>query len=170
MTMLVQEISTGYAPALIDGNLYPAPAAERPQLRCSLDGFNAFMAITEWNDKDIRERFYCLYLNRANRLIGFRCISVGGVSGTVADIKLMLQPALQMRCPASSMMVAHNHPSGNGRPSDADISLTRKLIGACRTMDIAMLDHIIILGDGTEKTPVPGQKYYSFADEGMLNA
>lgn len=106
---------------------------------------------------DLRhEEFYVLYLNRANRPITFKQISTGGVSGTVADVKIILKHAIELL--ASSICAFHNHPSGNLKPSQADIELTRKIREAGKLVDVLLLDHLII-GD---------KNYYSFADEGML--
>lgn len=102
------------------------------------------------------EEFYVLYMNRSNRPITFKHISTGGVTGTVADTKIILKHALELL--ASSFIAFHNHPSGNLNPSQADIALTKKLKAAAELIDVALLDHLII-GD---------KNYYSFADEGML--
>jgi DNA repair protein RadC len=83
-------------------------------------------------------------------------VSQGGVSGTVADAKIIFNAALEQL--ASGIILAHNHPSGNLQPSQADLSLTRRLVEAGKLLDIAILDHIIIAG----------KAYYSFADEGQL--
>lgn len=97
-----------------------------------------------------------LMLNRANEVIERKCVSVGGTSGTVVDIKLVLKVAIDHR--ASGFIAVHNHPSGNLEPSPADNELTRRLKDAGRIIDMPMLDHLIISERG----------YYSFADEGML--
>ncbi len=102
------------------------------------------------------EEFWVIFLNRQNNVIKLDCISKGGVSGTVVDIRLILKPAIE--CLASGMILAHNHPSGNLKPSQEDISLTKKVKEAASMMDISLQDHIII-GD---------QAYFSFADEGLL--
>lgn len=102
------------------------------------------------------EEFYVLYLNRANKVICHKQISSGGISGTVADVRIILRHALEQL--ASHIIAVHNHPSGNLKPSDADIRLTRQLKEAAKLMDIHLLDHLII----AEKS------YYSFADEGIL--
>lgn len=102
------------------------------------------------------EHFYTIYLNRANRVIGVKKISEGGVSGTVADPKVILKEALLLN--ASCLILAHNHPSGNMRPSESDLHLTRKLKTAATAMDMSVLDHLII-STGT---------FYSFADEGQI--
>ncbi len=102
------------------------------------------------------EEFWILLLNRANRLISRQLIGRGGVSGTVADTRLIFKFAIEGL--ASSLILCHNHPSGNLDPSKADISLTRKLYKAGELMDIPILDHVIV-GE---------QDHYSFADEGMI--
>ncbi|MBL7847532.1 MAG: DNA repair protein RadC [Cyclobacteriaceae bacterium] len=102
------------------------------------------------------EEFWVLLLNRANRLIRKQRISEGGVSGTVADPKVIFKGALDHL--ASGIIVAHNHPSGNRTASQSDIDLTRKLKEAGKFLEIQLLDHLIVCGP----------KYFSFADEGML--
>lgn len=102
------------------------------------------------------EEFWMLLLNRANRLIRKQRISEGGVSGTVADPKLIFKGALDHL--ASGIIVAHNHPSGNRTASQSDIDLTRKLKEAGKFLEIQLLDHLIVCGP----------KYFSFADEGLL--
>ena len=103
-----------------------------------------------------REAMLALYLNRANHTIGYTIISIGGVSQTVCDPKLIFQTALLTH--ASAFILIHNHPSGNTKPSQTDISLTEKVKSASILLDIQFLDHLII----TENS------YYSFADEGHL--
>ncbi|MDB4334780.1 DNA repair protein RadC [bacterium] len=103
------------------------------------------------------EEFWVLLLNRANKIIGSQKISQGGLSGTVIDVRLIMKNALdQLAC---SMILCHNHPSGNTRPSESDISITKKIKAAGKTMDIQVLDHII----------VTDQAFFSFADEGVMN-
>ncbi len=102
------------------------------------------------------ESFWILLLNRANRVIRKVNISEGGISGTVADPKKIFKMALEHN--ASSVILCHNHPSGNNQPSEADIRLTRKLKDAGLMLDMPVLDHLII----------GGESYFSFADEGMI--
>jgi len=102
------------------------------------------------------EEFWILLLNRANHVIDKFQVSKGGVTGTVVDPKIIFRKAVE--CSASGIILCHNHPSGNDNPSDADRSLTRKVRDAGSLLDIMVLDHIIIAGDG----------YYSFADNGIL--
>ena len=103
------------------------------------------------------EEFYVLCLNRAHRLLGIHLISSGGVTSTVADAKSIFRTALQ-HASVTSVVLAHNHPSGQTYPSDADILLTEKLCAAAKHLDLTVLDHLIIAG----------RKYYSFADDGAL--
>lgn len=126
---------------------------QRPQITCSRDAYE----ILQVNLVDLaHEEFWVLLLNRANRVIGRERISSGGVAGTVVDAKLVFSKALgQVAC---SVILAHNHPSGNLRPSQADLQLTTKLVKAGKNLDIAVLDHLIVTEAG----------YYSFADEGQL--
>lgn len=102
------------------------------------------------------EEFWILTLNRANKIISTEQISIGGVAGTVVDAKLVFNKALQQL--ASSIIMAHNHPSGNLRPSQADLDLTRKLKAAGQLLDIQVLDHLIITSHG----------YTSMADEQLM--
>ena len=102
------------------------------------------------------EEFWIILLNRANLVIKKIPVSSGGVSGTIADPKLIFKPALENL--ASGVILVHNHPSGNIRPSEADINLTRKLKSAGAFLEIPVLDHLIFTNSG----------YYSFADEGQL--
>jgi DNA repair protein RadC len=102
------------------------------------------------------ELFAVLYLNRANKIKNFEIISIGGMTGTVADPRIILKRALEEN--ATSLVLSHNHPSGNLRPSRADEELTIKIKQAASYMDIKILDHIIVSNEG----------YFSFADEGLL--
>jgi DNA repair protein RadC len=102
------------------------------------------------------EEFWVIFLNRANEVIGKENISKGGVSGTVVDPKVIFKQAVQF--PASAIILAHNHPSGNLKPSQADHQLTKKLKEAGKALDIPVLDHLII-----------GERdYFSFVDESVF--
>lgn len=108
-----------------------------------------------FSDHD-HEVFAVLFLNRANKVNHFEIISSGGMSGTVADPRMILRKALEEK--AVSIILCHNHPSGNLRPSHADKELTQKIREAARFFDITVLDHIIVSNEG----------YFSFADEGII--
>jgi len=103
-----------------------------------------------------REVFAILLLNRANRIIHFEIVSEGGITGTVADPRIILKKALEHN--ATGIILCHNHPSGNLKPSHADEMLTKKIKNAASFLDILVTDHIIVSHEG----------YFSFADEGML--
>jgi DNA repair protein RadC len=102
------------------------------------------------------EEFWVIYLNRGHRIISEERISVGGLSGTVADIRLIFKQAVSNL--ASAIIACHNHPSGNLEPSQADIQLTRRLKKAGQLLEVNLLDHLIVAESG----------FYSFADEGVL--
>lgn len=130
-----------------------ADPEEKPRITSSRDGFE----VLKGHLQDIHhEEFWILLLNRANRLVKKCCVSQGGVAGTVADPKIIFKTAVSEL--ASGVILAHNHPSGNLTASQADIELTRKMKEAGKLLEIQVLDHLI----------VAGQKYFSFADEGML--
>lgn len=111
----------------------------------------------------VKEYFSVLFLNRANRVIGWQLISEGGMTGTVADPRIILRAAILAG--ATGIVLCHNHPSGNMRPSQADKELTDKIKHSARLMDINLLDHIILNGEAQAKGKLD---YYSFADEGAL--
>jgi DNA repair protein RadC len=102
------------------------------------------------------EEFWVLYLNRSNRIIEHYKLSQGGISGTVTDIRLILKRALELL--ATSLIICHNHPSGNIQPSEQDKQITEKLKAAAIQMDLKLLDHLILADN----------LYYSFCDEGLL--
>ena len=129
--------------------------ADCPVITGSKDAYELFMK--NWNeDISFRESFYVMYLTKANRVKGISLISMGGLDSTIADRKLIFATALKTL--SNSIILAHNHPSGNLKPSNPDISLTRKVRDCGDILDIKVLDHLIITTEG----------YYSFADEGML--
>jgi len=107
-------------------------------------------------DINIYESFFILLLNRANKPIAWAKVSQGGVAGTVVDVKIVCKYAIDVL--ASSVICAHNHPSGSLCPSDADHTLTKTLKKALDTLGIELLDHVILSQEG----------HYSFADEGKI--
>lgn len=109
-----------------------------------------------WEDIDYRESFAILLLSRNMKVLGLSWISLGGVSGTVVDSKIIFQAALKSH--SSSLILLHNHPSGQLRPSDADIKITQKIKSAGEFLDIDIPDHIILTSES----------YYSMADEGDM--
>lgn len=132
-------------------------ASDRPQVSRSADAYRIFWRY--WSeDIEMVEEVYVLLLNRANRVLGIVPISRGGQAGTVVDAKMVFVPAVKAL--ATSVVLAHNHPSGHLWPSQADIDLTKRLQSAGQTLDILVQDHLILSPDG--------EHYYSFADEGLI--
>lgn len=144
----VSEINVSYRPKV--------KASERPKVSTSREVYDILFNNWDLDKMELLEQFKILLLNRAYRVIGIYEVSSGGMAGTVADPKLIFSAALKA-C-ASSIILSHNHPSGNLKPSQADIALTQKLIAAGNFLDIAVLDHIILTSEG----------YYSFEDEGII--
>ena len=130
---------------------FPAPR-KRP-IRQSRDAYEELRPLLS---DLMHEEFWVLYLNNANRVQNSFQLSKGGLTGTLVDVRLILKKALELG--AVGLILAHNHPSGNLRPSKADLQITRKTKKAAALMDIRLLDHLI----------VHGSEYYSFADEQQL--
>ena len=120
---------------------------------------DAYEELLKWFPEDtlsLQERFVVLYLNRANRVLAAYEVSRGGLTGTVADPRLILSTALKLA--SVGILVAHNHPSGSLKPSQADVQLTEKIKDGGKLLDIQLVDHLILRSD----------EYYSFADSGLL--
>lgn len=132
--------------------LYPT------KVTSSRDAYKILWEIVDKDFLDIQETMIAMYFNRSNQLTGYKVISEGGLSGTVCDPKHVYSFALG--CMASGIIMAHNHPSGNLTPSDADINLTKKLKHGGLQLDIVVMDHLIF----TSEEGI----YYSFGDEGIL--
>lgn len=126
---------------------------DQKAIKSAADVYQIMKGIFE--DKE-HEEFYSIALSRANKVKSIDVISIGGVSGTVADGKIIFKKALEKS--ASAIILCHNHPSGNLQPSKADINLTQKLKEFGHFIDLPVLDHLIITNEA----------YYSFADEGIL--
>jgi DNA repair protein RadC len=123
------------------------------QIKCSKDVADIFQPLL----CDLtHEEFWVLFLNRSNRVINRMKISQGGISGTVTDIRIILKKAVEYL--SSSIIVCHNHPSGNLIPSESDNRITNKIRDAGNLLDIQLLDHLII----------SDKDYYSFADNGLI--
>jgi DNA repair protein RadC len=126
------------------------------QISCSND---AYLELKNWFSEDtlaLQEQFVVMYLNRANRVLAAYDVSRGGLTGTVADPRLILSTALKLA--SVGILVAHNHPSGSLKPSQADLQLTEKIKEGGKLLDIQLVDHLILTSD----------EYYSFADEGKI--
>lgn len=145
---LVSEITLTYRPRVMP--------SKRPKISSSRDAFKILLSTWDTGKILFVEEFKAVLLNKANRVIGIVPISFGSIDGTIADVRVIFGAALKA-C-AVQIMVAHNHPSGNMQPSQADINLTRKLKEAGKLLDIPLIDHLIITAD----------TYYSFTDEGIL--
>jgi DNA repair protein RadC len=135
----------------------PNSEIERPFLKTSADAVELLRDLYNPSTLQIQEQFIVLYLNQANQLMGANFHSVGGMTGTVADIRLIL--AIALKGASNQIIISHNHPSGNLQPSRADKELTLKLKESAALMDIKLLDHIIM---------AKGSCYMSFADEGII--
>jgi DNA repair protein RadC len=129
-------------------------ASELPKVVTSGDAYTCLKDV--FPSLDYREYFYILCLNRNNKVLGYCQISAGGLNGTVADVRMIIQTALKSN--SCSLILSHCHPSGNLVPSEADKDLTRKIKEAGKVLDIAVLDHLIVTSEA----------YFSFADEGLL--
>jgi DNA repair protein RadC len=132
------------------------PASQRRKITCSKDALDIFKQSWSSDTLDYYEEFKILLLNRSNSVLGLMAISKGGISGTVTDVRIILQAALKSN--SSGLIVCHNHPSGNLNPSESDTKITQKIKEAGNLMDIQLLDHLII----------NDEDYYSFADNGLL--
>ena len=130
--------------------------SERPQIKCSSDGYHLLLQTWDENKIEFVEQFKVMLLNRSNKVLGIYELSTGGVTGTVADVKLIFIAALKAN--ACNIIISHNHPSGNLKPSRADEELTIKIKEAGKFLDIHLQDHII----------VTKESYLSFADEGII--
>ncbi len=130
-----------------------AKASECPHITCSEDAYKVLMSLWDENKIELVEQFQILLLNQANRVIAASVISTGGMTGTVADIRVIFATALKAR--ACKIILAHNHPSGNLEPSTADREMTSKIKAAGEYMDLRVLDHLIVSNEG----------YYSFEEQ-----
>ncbi len=131
-------------------------ASERPQIIHSKDVYEIFKQSWDENKIDFVEQFKIMLLNRSNRVLAIYEVSTGGITGTVADPRIIFTAALKAN--AVSIALAHNHPSGSPKPSIQDETLTTKIKNAGLFLDIKVIDHVIL----------SGESYFSFADEGLL--
>lgn len=142
LTQTVAEIQVSYIPTKTMGT----------KITCSQDAYNVLKEFYPTETIALQERFIVAYLNRAHQIIGVYQASVGGITGTIADPRLILSVALKVA--ATSIILSHNHPSGNLSPSAADQELTTKIKEAAKYLDLMVLDHIIVSSNG----------YFSFSD------
>lgn len=144
----VAEVEISYRP-----NYKPS---ERPQISTSQQAYEILIAHWPLGRIDFLEEFKIILLNRRNKVLGLAEISIGGVSGTLADPKVIF--AIALKSGASGVILCHNHPSQELEPSKEDMALTQKLKQGGKLLDISILDHLIISKDS----------FYSFADEGVI--
>jgi DNA repair protein RadC len=137
---------------------YKPKISAKTQITCSGDAYKQVLKFFDHNTIALQEQFIILYLNRANMILGAHQLFTGGLTGTIADIRLIMGIALKSM--ACGIIISHNHPSGNLIPSEADRTLTDKVKKACDLMDIKLYDHIIV--SPYEET------YFSFADESLI--
>jgi len=128
----------------------------RPKITRSEDAYQVFKETWDTSKLEFVEQFKTMFINRANKVLGILEVSTGGISGTVADPRIIFAAAI--KCNASGIIVAHNHPSGNLTASQDDINLTKKLKEGGKFLEVQLLDHIILTTEG----------YLSFADEGLI--
>jgi len=132
-------------------------ASERPTIHTSEDAYKIFMRFWDKNKIELVEQFNAMFLNRGNKVLAIYQLSTGGITGTVADPRLLFIAALKIG--AVSMILAHNHPSNNLASSNADKELTKKIKDGGKLLDIKLLDHLIITAS---------EGYHSMADAGLV--
>jgi DNA repair protein RadC len=125
-------------------------------IRHSEDVANILRPLFNKGTIEFREEFIALYMNKRNEILGYFLVSCGGMSATIADPKLIFSAAL--KAGACSVIIAHNHPSGNIEPSAEDKKLTSRVRSGGELLEIQLIDHIIITADN----------YFSFCDQGLL--
>lgn len=125
-------------------------------IRASKDAEKIIREIYSDDEIVVQEKFYVLYLNSNNSVIGFSLISIGGLNSTIVDVRLIIKQALDRL--AAGVILTHNHPSGALNPSGQDLGITKKIAKACGLFDIEVLDHIILTEDS----------FFSFTDEGLI--
>ena len=132
--------------------------SELLKITSSKDACHIFQRVFNADTFHWSEEFILLCLNNSNKVVGFYKLSSGGMTGTVVDVRMIFTTALN--CLATAIIIAHNHPSGKLEPSEADKAITRRIKEASKTLDIAVLDHLIITDED----------FYSFADDGLLQS
>ncbi len=142
----VAEIQLSYYPRLI-GEF---------KIQSSRESYELFLREWEQNTLEMQEEVKLLLLNRNSRVLGIHSLAKGGLTSCVVDVRIILSVALKSL--ATGIILVHNHPSGNLKPSQLDIKITEQLKAGCKILNIELLDHLIITR----------HDYYSFADEGML--
>ncbi|WP_322545137.1 JAB domain-containing protein [Elizabethkingia miricola] len=139
---------------LIYKNLVKAPL--KPHVDSPKEAYEIVFKNWDTDQIEFIEQFKILLLNTANKVLGIYTVSTGGIAATIVDPKLIFSAALKAN--ASAMILCHNHPSGNLKPSTQDIQVTEKITNGGKLLDIKVLDHLIITSEG----------YFSFQEEGLL--
>jgi DNA repair protein RadC len=130
---------------------------DRPLITNATDAVEVIKLVIDMQRIALQEQFIVIYLNQANKVIGTMNVFSGSVKSTVIDIKLILASGILLM--SSGVIVAHNHPSGNLKPSREDLTLTKRLSTALQYMEMTLVDHFII---------TPDDDYLSFANEGLI--
>ena len=136
--------------------IYKSTSKARSKIYSSEDAYKVLLPTYKEGTICYKEYFKVLFLNQANQVLGYTLISEGGITETSVDVRIILQAALLTNSVA--LVLAHNHPSGNMKPSRQDMEITKQVKEAARLMRITVTDHLILTDEG----------YYSFADEGQL--
>lgn len=136
---------------------YESSIEDRPKILSSADCLEVLKELYNIDKIGMQEQFIVIYMNRNNRVIGCSNMFLGGISGVVADVRIIVSAALKLL--ASGVVISHNHPSGNLEPSKEDRQTTVKLRDALELFDIKLLDHVLVS---------PDFRYFSFTNEGML--
>nr|WP_294931329.1 JAB domain-containing protein [uncultured Flavobacterium sp.] len=131
-------------------------ASERPQIKSSQDLYLLLKSSWDQGKIEFFEQFKILFLNQSFKVLGLYEMSSGGITGTIVDLRMIFSAALKAN--ATNIVIAHNHPSGNPTPSEADKHITKKMKQAGELLDIKLVDHLIITSEN----------YYSFIDDGAL--
>lgn len=129
---------------------------EKPNNKKITSSELAFRILSPYFVNLTHEEFHVLFLNRANKAIQIKLLSIGGLTGTIADKRILFKEAVQ--CGSTGIILAHNHPSGNLKASEHDKQITREIKSICELFDIQLIDHLIIYQDS----------FYSFSDNGIL--
>ncbi len=143
----VSEIEISYRPAI----------GSKPEVNSSSDAYQILKEYYPENQIALKEYFVVMYLNQANRVIGVQNLSIGGLTSAIADVRLLFATAVKIL--STGLILSHNHPSGNRRPSLQDRNLTKQVKEAGKLFDIKLLDHLIL---------TPDDQYVSMADNGDL--
>ena len=136
---------------------YSTNETSKVKIKSADDAFNVLVASWDMDTIELQEEFKILLLNRSNEVLGIYPLSKGGITGTIVDQRLIF--AVALKCNATSIIIAHNHPSGKLLPSEADITLTKSIEKCGKLLEINLIDHLIVTKNG----------FYSFINNGKLS-